>query len=138
MKIRFLTLWMVLAFAGGVLVEAAEPPAEKDAASAGRGATLCHVVPSDQLTKAVPKQATDKTRADCKSLTEAINKCVHLENTVIWLGVWQQAQTAGKSVYTNRLDFMELQQRIESLTRELNAHADQLQTLIRQQNMMGL
>ena len=137
MKIRFLTLWMVLAFAGGVLVEAAEPPAEKDAASAGRGATLCHVVPSDQLTKAVPKQASDKTRADCKSLTEAINKCVHLENTVIWLGVWQQAQASGNAVYTNRLDFAELQQRIGRLTSELNAHADHLQTLIRKQNTIA-
>lgn len=138
MKMRFLTFCMVLAFAGGMLADAAEPPADKDAATTGRNAPLCRVVPVGELTKAVPKQATDKTRADCKSLTEAINKCVHLENTVIWLGVWQQAQIAGKSVYTNRLDFMELQQRIEGLTRELNTHADRLQNLIRQQNMMGL
>ena len=98
MKIRFLTLWMVLAFAGGVLVEAAEPPAEKDAASAGRGATLCHVVPSDQLTKAVPKQATDKTRADCKSLTEAINKCVSGKPRYLARG--SRRKTAGKDTRT--------------------------------------
>lgn len=136
MKTQILSVWMMLAVVGGARIEAAEPRAGTDAGTGG-GTELCRARPGARQTETVPKQAADSARASCKALTEAINKCVHLENTVIWLGVWQQAQASGKAVYTNRLDFAELQQRIQRLTAELGAHADQLQTLIRNQNAMA-
>ena len=136
MKMQILSAWMMLAVVGGARIEAAEPRAEPDAGTV-TGTALCRAQPGAGQTATVPKQTADAARASCTALTEAIGKCVHLENTVIWLGVWQQAQATGNAVYTNRLDFAELQQRIGRLTSELEAHADQLQTLIRKQNTIA-
>jgi hypothetical protein len=136
MKTQILAVWMMFAVVGGARIEAAEPRAEPDAGTV-TGTALCRAQPGAGQTATVPKQTADAARASCTALTEAIGKCVHLENTVIWLGVWQQAQATGNAVYTNRLDFAELQQRIGRLTSELEAHADQLQTLIRKQNTIA-
>ena len=136
MKTQILAVWMMFAVVGGARIEAAEPRAEPDAGTV-TGTALCRAQPGAGQSATVPKQTADAARASCTALTEAIGKCVHLENTVIWLGVWQQAQATGNAVYTNRLDFAELQQRIKRLTAELGAHADQLQTLIRNQNAMA-
>jgi len=105
--------------------------------TASAGVPLCRAMSGDKQTETVAKKTVEATRALCTELTEAISKCVHLENTVIWLGVWQQAHSAGITLYTNRLDLAELQHRILTLTSEINMHTDQLQTLIRRQNAIG-
>ena len=142
---HILPLLMILA--GAISVRASEtvtPTATGPGIESGSGrdtaffgAPLCRAVPGDKQTETVPKKTVESTRALCTDLTEAINKCVHLENTVIWLGVWQQAHSAGVTLYTNRLDLAELQHRILTLTSEINMHTDQLQTLIRRQNAIG-
>ena len=91
MKTQILAVWMMFAVVGGARIEAAEPRAEPDAGTV-TGTALCRAQPGAGQTATVPKQTADAARASCTALTEAIGKCVHLENTVIWLGVWQQAQ----------------------------------------------
>ena len=138
MHMRFLSVGMALALAADAAA-AADPRSGTGGAPAlppADGAPLCRAVAPARQAETVPKESVTAARALCNTLAESVGKCVQLENTVVWLGLWQQAQAASPG-YTNRLDFAELQRRIARLTAELTAHADQLQTLIRRQNAIG-
>jgi hypothetical protein len=94
---------------------------------------LCRAVAPEALADTASKEDVAAIRKACEEMVNAVNRSVQIENTIIWMGMWQPGNPGGRAGYTNRLDVVELKRRVGALTAELEAHIAQVQKVIRSQ-----
>ena len=113
---------------------AVSPPAQL---SAPEPVPLCSAPAAEALAQIASKDDMASVKQVCDGLVNAVNRSFHMENTVIWMGLWQTGNPGGRASYTNRLDVAELKLRVAALTAELEAHVEQIQLMIRKQGELA-
>lgn len=132
--VLFALFGALVALADGEAGDADRKPAEATAIPGGLvQVPLCRAVAPEALADMASKEDVAAIRKACEEMVNAVNRSVQIENTIIWMGLWQPGNPGGRAGYTNRLDFVELKRRVGALTAELDAHVAQVQKVIRSQ-----
>ena len=111
--------------------------ANSPAQSATEPIPLCRAPAPEALAEIAAKDDLAAFKQACDGLANAATRSLHMENTVIWMGLWQAGNPGGRASYTNRLDVAELKRRVATLTAELEAHIEQIQVMIRRQGELA-